>query len=209
MAEAAEQLGRGSRRACRVRCSPATSWREPGNALTTRAFAARLEALAATASRSTSSAASGWRGKAWAGCWRSAAAVANPPRLAVLRWRGDARPGRWPSSARASASTPAASASSRPAAWRRCGRDMAGAAACAGAMLALALRRSPAPAVAVLALAENDRGAALPPRRRAATWARAARWRWSIPMPRAGWSWPMRCITRSASGRRRCSTSRP
>jgi leucyl aminopeptidase len=33
--------------------------------------------------------------------------------------------------------------------------DMAGAAACAGAMLALARRRSPAPAMAVLALAEN------------------------------------------------------
>ncbi|WP_144185575.1 leucyl aminopeptidase [Elioraea rosea] len=37
--------------------------------------------------------------------------------------------------------------------------DMAGAAACAGAMLALALRRSPAPAVAVLGLAENMLGA--------------------------------------------------
>ena len=38
--------------------------------------------------------------------------------------------------------------------------DMAGAAACAGAMLALALRRSPSPAIAVLALAENATGAA-------------------------------------------------
>jgi len=37
--------------------------------------------------------------------------------------------------------------------------DMAGAAACAGAMLSLALRRSPAPACAVLALAENAIGA--------------------------------------------------
>jgi leucyl aminopeptidase len=36
--------------------------------------------------------------------------------------------------------------------------DMAGAAACAGAMLALALRHSPAPAMAVLALAENTTG---------------------------------------------------
>jgi leucyl aminopeptidase len=36
--------------------------------------------------------------------------------------------------------------------------DMAGAAACAGAMLALALRRSPSPAMAVLALAENAIG---------------------------------------------------
>ena len=38
--------------------------------------------------------------------------------------------------------------------------DMAGAAACAGAMLSLALRRSPAPACAVLALAENAIGEA-------------------------------------------------
>jgi leucyl aminopeptidase len=37
---------------------------------------------------------------------------------------------------------------------------MAGAAACAGAMLALALRRSPAPAVAVLPIAENATGGA-------------------------------------------------
>ena len=37
--------------------------------------------------------------------------------------------------------------------------DMAGAAACAGAMLSLALRRSPAPVCAVLALAENAVGA--------------------------------------------------
>ena len=38
--------------------------------------------------------------------------------------------------------------------------DMAGAAACAGAMLALALRQSPAPAIALLAVAENATGAA-------------------------------------------------
>lgn len=38
--------------------------------------------------------------------------------------------------------------------------DMAGAAACAGAMLTLALRRSPVPAVAVLPLAENAVGGA-------------------------------------------------
>ncbi len=38
--------------------------------------------------------------------------------------------------------------------------DMAGAAACAGAMLALARRRSPVPVVAVLPLAENAVGAA-------------------------------------------------
>ena len=84
----------------------------------------------------------------------------HPPRLAVLRWPGDfaadpvvfvgkgitfdtgglcIKPARGMEEMRA---------------------DMAGAAACAGAMLALALRRSPAPAAAVLALAENATGAA-------------------------------------------------
>jgi len=37
--------------------------------------------------------------------------------------------------------------------------DMAGAAACAGALLCLALRKSPAPAMAILAIAENATGA--------------------------------------------------
>jgi len=84
---------------------------------------------------------------------------ADPPRLAVLRWRGSF------------AAPPVAfvgkgmcfdtgGISIKPAAGMEEMRaDMAGAAACAGAMLALALRRSPAPAVAVLALAENATGA--------------------------------------------------
>ncbi|MBK1661319.1 hypothetical protein CKO45_24215, partial [Paracraurococcus ruber] len=85
---------------------------------------------------------------------------ANPPRLAVLRWRGS------------HAAPPVAfvgkgicfdtgGISIKPAQGMEAMRgDMAGAAACAGAMLALALRRSPAPAIAVLALAENAVGEA-------------------------------------------------
>uniref|UniRef100_UPI001F45D7C3 leucyl aminopeptidase family protein n=1 Tax=Falsiroseomonas oryziterrae TaxID=2911368 RepID=UPI001F45D7C3 len=83
-----------------------------------------------------------------------------PPRLAVLRWRGSV------------AAPPVAlvgkgivfdtgGVSIKPAQGMETMRaDMAGAAACAGAMLALALRGSPCPAVAVLALAENAVGAA-------------------------------------------------
>jgi leucyl aminopeptidase len=85
---------------------------------------------------------------------------AHRPRLAVLRWPGSI------------AAPPVAfvgkgltfdtgGISIKPAQGMEHMRaDMAGAAACAGALLALALRRSPAPAVAVLALAENATGAA-------------------------------------------------
>ena len=84
---------------------------------------------------------------------------ASPPRLVVLRWRGSL------------AAPPVAfvgkgivfdtgGISIKPAHGMEAMRaDMAGAAACAGAMLALALRRSPCPAVAVLAIAENATGA--------------------------------------------------
>jgi leucyl aminopeptidase len=86
--------------------------------------------------------------------------AAEGPRLAVLRWKGSF------------AAPPVAfvgkgicfdtgGVSVKPAAGMEAMRqDMAGAAACAGAMLALARRRSPCPAVAVLALAENALGAA-------------------------------------------------
>ncbi|HYF06043.1 MAG TPA: leucyl aminopeptidase [Acetobacteraceae bacterium] len=85
---------------------------------------------------------------------------AHPPRLVVLRWRGRTR------------AAPVAfvgkgvcfdtgGISVKPASgMEEMTADMAGAAACAGAMLTLALRESPAPAVAVLPLAENAIGAA-------------------------------------------------
>ncbi len=87
-------------------------------------------------------------------------AATHGPKLVVLRWRGSM------------AAPPVAfvgkgitfdtgGVSVKPAeAMERMTSDMAGAAACAGAMLALALRHSPAPAVAVLAIAENALGAA-------------------------------------------------
>ena len=85
---------------------------------------------------------------------------AHPPRLVVLRWKGRIK------------AAPVAfvgkgicfdtgGISIKPAqGMEEMTADMAGAAACAGAMLALALRDSPAPAIAVLPLAENATGAA-------------------------------------------------
>jgi leucyl aminopeptidase len=84
----------------------------------------------------------------------------HAPRLVLLRWKGrmDAPPVAFVGKG---ITFDTGGISIKPAAGMEHMRaDMAGAAACAGAMLALALRRSPAPAVAVLALAENTTGAA-------------------------------------------------
>ncbi len=86
----------------------------------------------------------------------------HPPRLVVLRWAGDGAAGAAPVVLAGKGVTfDTGGLCIKPAAGMEEMRaDMAGAAACAGAMLALALRRSPAPAAAVLALAENATGGA-------------------------------------------------
>jgi leucyl aminopeptidase len=134
---------------------------EPANHLTTRRFAHRLEDLSAAGIHVDV-----WGRKRLARAGFGAllavggGSEVSPPRLAILRWRGSV------------AAPPIAfvgkglvfdtgGISIKPAAGMQAMRaDMAGAAACAGAMLALARRQSPAPAVAVLALAENATGAA-------------------------------------------------
>ncbi|TPG58099.1 leucyl aminopeptidase family protein [Roseomonas nepalensis] len=85
---------------------------------------------------------------------------ARPPRLVVLRWPGSG--GGAPVAFVGKGITfDTGGISIKPAKGMEAMKgDMAGAAACAGAILALALRRSPAPAVAVLAIAENATGAA-------------------------------------------------
>ncbi|RAI56942.1 leucyl aminopeptidase family protein [Roseicella frigidaeris] len=132
----------------------------PGNHLTTRAFAARLETLAEHGIAVDVLGRKRLAREGLGGLLAVGGGSANPPRLAVLRWRGS------------HAAPPVAfigkglcfdtgGLSLKPAAGMAAMRaDMAGAAACAGAMLALALRRSPAPAVAVLPLAENAIGGA-------------------------------------------------
>jgi leucyl aminopeptidase len=79
----------------------------------------------------------------------------NPPQLAVLRWAGslDQPPVCFVGKG-ITFDTGGISIKPADRMWEMRG-DMAGAAACVGAMLALARRQSPAPAVAVLALAEN------------------------------------------------------
>jgi leucyl aminopeptidase len=80
---------------------------------------------------------------------------AHPPALAVLRWPGTT--GAAPVAFVGKGITfDTGGISIKPAdqMWEM-RADMAGAAACGGAMLALARRRCPAPAIAVLALAEN------------------------------------------------------
>ncbi|TDH58991.1 hypothetical protein E2C06_29760 [Dankookia rubra] len=133
---------------------------EPANHLTTRAFAARLEALAEYGIAVDILGRKRLAREGLGALLAVGGGSPNPPRLAVLRWRGS------------HAAAPVAfvgkgicfdtgGLSIKPAAGMAAMRgDMAGAAACAGAMLALALRHSPAPAVAVLALAENSVGAA-------------------------------------------------
>ena len=85
---------------------------------------------------------------------------AHPPRLVVLRWAGSGN-GAPVAFVGKGITFDTGGISIKPAKGMEAMKgDMAGAAACAGAILALALRRSPAPAVAVLAIAENATGAA-------------------------------------------------
>jgi leucyl aminopeptidase len=132
---------------------------EPANRLGPREFARRLQALRAEGIEVEVLKRRDLRRMGAGALLAVGAAAAERPRLMLLRWKGSF------------AAPPVAfvgkglcfdtgGISIKPAAGMEAMRgDMAGAAACAGAMLALARRRSPCPAVAVLALAENATGA--------------------------------------------------
>ncbi len=133
---------------------------EPGNILTPQGFAARLARLEAAGVSVEVLDAAQLRHEGLRALLMVGGASANPPCLAVLRWRGtiDAPPVAFVGKG---VTFDMGGVSIKPAdGLHEMTGDMAGAAACAGAMLALALRRSPAPAVAVLPLAENMLGAA-------------------------------------------------
>jgi leucyl aminopeptidase len=133
---------------------------EPANRLGPKAFAQRLEALEAEGIEVEILKPARLRRMGAGALLAVGGGAAEGPRLVVLRWKGGF------------AAPPVAfvgkgicfdtgGVSVKPAAGMEAMRqDMAGAAACAGAMLALARRCSPCPAVAVLALAENALGAA-------------------------------------------------
>jgi leucyl aminopeptidase len=128
---------------------------EPSNTLTPAGFIDRLAALTAHGLTLTVIEGVGLHEARLTGLLAVGGGSANPPALAVLRWPGSI--GTNPVVFIGKGITfDTGGISIKPAdtMWDM-RADMAGAAACAGAMLALALRHSPAPAMAVLALAEN------------------------------------------------------
>lgn len=132
---------------------------DPGNHLTPAIFAERLRALEQHGIEVEVLKPGALRKQGFGALLAVGGGSAHPPRLVVLRWKGRI------------AAPPVAfigkgicfdtgGVSIKPAqGMEEMTADMAGAAACAGAMLTLALRDSPAPAVAVLPLAENAIGA--------------------------------------------------
>jgi leucyl aminopeptidase len=128
---------------------------EPSNTLTPCEFVARLEQIATGGLTLEVLRGDGLRRAGLAGLLAVGGGSANPPALAVLRWPGtiDAPPVAFVGKG-ITFDTGGISIKPADGMWDM-RADMAGAAACAGAMMALSRRASPAPAIAVLALAEN------------------------------------------------------
>ena len=132
---------------------------EPGNRLTTTEFVKRLRGLRAEGLSVEVLGCRALKRLGAGGLLAVGGGSVHPPRMVILRWKGSF------------AAPPVAfigkgicfdtgGISIKGAAGMAAMRaDMAGAAACAGAMLALARRRSPCPAVAILAIAENTTSA--------------------------------------------------
>ena len=133
---------------------------QPANLLTTRRFAKRLAALEEQGIEVTVHGRGWLRRHGFGGLLAVGGGSASPPRLVVLRWRG-VLPVAPVAFIGKGIVFDTGGVSIKPAQGMEAMRaDMAGAAACAGAMLALARRKSPTPAVAVLAIAENATGGA-------------------------------------------------
>ena len=132
---------------------------EPGNILTPDGFAARLITLTEAGVRVQILRGPALEDAQLAGLIAVGQAAVHPPVLAILRWKGkiDAPPVAFVGKG-ITFDTGGISIKPADLMWEM-RADMAGAAACVGAMLALATTRSPAPAIAVLALAENAIGA--------------------------------------------------
>ncbi|MBY0338132.1 MAG: leucyl aminopeptidase family protein, partial [Acetobacteraceae bacterium] len=132
---------------------------EPGNRLTPELFARRLRRLERHGLRVEVLGRRRLREIGAGALLAVGQGSAHPPRLVILRWPG-VHPVPPVAFVGKGICFDTGGISIKPAGGMEAMRaDMAGAAACAGAMLALALRRSPCPAVAVLALAENAVGA--------------------------------------------------
>lgn len=130
---------------------------EPANVLTPDAFVARLAPLEEAGV--VVEVLRGERLAAFPGLCAVGRGSAHPPALAVLRWDGSQDTAPFALVGKGiTFDTGGICIKPADRMWEM-RADMAGAAACAGAMLALALRRSPAPVTAYLALAENATGA--------------------------------------------------
>jgi len=131
---------------------------EPANILTPRRFAARLRALQDDGVTVEVMGVGALRAAGAGALLAVGRASAHPPCLVILRWPGTTGDERLVLVGKGM-TFDTGGISIKPAAGMQDMRaDMAGAAACAGAVLALARRRSPAPVTAVLALAENMPG---------------------------------------------------
>jgi leucyl aminopeptidase len=128
---------------------------EPSNTLTPAGFIDRLATLTSHGIGLTVVEGAGLQAAGLTGLLAVGGGSANPPALAILRWPGTAG-GNPVVFVGKGITFDTGGICIKPAdkMWEM-RADMAGAAACAGAMLALALRHSPAPVMAVLALAEN------------------------------------------------------
>jgi len=132
---------------------------EPANRLTPRRFARRLRALERHGVTVEVLGRKALREAGFGALLAVARGSAEPPCVVVLRWKGrlEVPPVAFVGKG-ITFDTGGVCLKPAERMWEM-RADMAGAAACAGAMLALALRQSPAPAVAVLGLAENMIGA--------------------------------------------------
>jgi leucyl aminopeptidase len=133
---------------------------EPANHLTPRAFARRLKALEKHGIKVEVLGPKRLARRGFGALLAVGSGAAEGPYLAVLRWPGEIKAPPVAFIGKGLCFDTGGISIKPVAGMEEMRADMAGAAACAGAMLSLALRRSPAPAVAVLAIAENATGAA-------------------------------------------------
>ena len=132
---------------------------EPGNILTPQGLVARLARLEREGVQVEVLAAPQLAAEGFGALLAVGGASVHPPCLAILRWAGDANADPAVLVGKGVTFDTGGISIKQGAGMWDMRADMAGAAACVGAMLALALRRSPVPVVAVLPLAENAIGA--------------------------------------------------
>lgn len=128
---------------------------EPANRLTPKEFARRLRGLESEGIEVEILGRAKLKKLGAGGLLAVGQGSVHPPRLVVLRWKGDFRAPPVAFVGKGLCFDTGGISIKGAAGMEAMRADMAGAAACAGAMLALARRKSPCPAVAILAIAEN------------------------------------------------------